>query len=173
MVLGCGGGDLADVSPGPMPQGGSFTGVWFSPQYGEMHMIQNGGSVIGEYTKDERRGRIQGTVEGDVLRFEWDERRELVQGLPSTTRGRGYFRYAIGQDGHHNVLGEWGHDDAEVGGGPWNAVKSRRRQPRLSTDTSGGSSESSSSGSESDSLEEESSPPPSGSDDVLGGDLNL
>ena len=25
---------------GPMPQGGDYTGVWFSPQYGELHMQQ-------------------------------------------------------------------------------------------------------------------------------------
>lgn len=156
----CGGG--VSIPEGPMPQGGSFTGVWHSPQYGEMHMVQTGNSVVGEYTKDERRGRIQGSVRGNVMRFEWSEEREMVAGHPITTRGRGYFRYAIGQDGDHYVQGEWGHDENMAGGGPWNAVRDRRRQPQLSGgrgttaagedvtdfDTAGGSSESSGSGGE-------------------------
>ena len=138
-VAGCGGGGV-DVPEGPMPQGGTFSGVWHSPQYGEMQMVQTGQNVVGEYVKDERRGRIQGTVRGNVMRFEWSENRELVAGRPIVTRGRGYFRYAIGEDGDHYVRGEWGHDDDMAGGGPWNAVRDRR-QPSLS-----GRSESSSGG---------------------------
>jgi hypothetical protein len=114
-----------------MPQGGSFSGVWHSPQYGEMQMVQTGQSVLGEYTKDERTGRVQGTVRGNVMRFEWSEQREMVAGRPVTTRGRGYFRYAIGEDGDHYIRGEWGVDANMTGGGEWNAVRDRRRQPTL------------------------------------------
>lgn len=141
-LAGCGGGGgaRASVEIGTMPPGGTFTGVWFSPQYGEMHMRQTGTQVIGEYTKDERRGTIQGTVQGNVMRFEWRERRELVPGRPSETRGRGYWRFVVGQDGRNNLLGEWGPGTDEIGGGPWNAYMLRNRRPRLSTDasTSGG-----------------------------------
>ncbi len=142
-VTACGGGTgRANLTPGPMPDGGSFTGVWFSPQYGEMHMMQTGASVVAEYTKDERSGRIQGTATGNVLRFEWRERRELVSGVPQTLRGRGYFQYTVGDDGRHNILGEWGIDNNEVGGGPWNAYRLRNRRPSLNSDggadTSGG-----------------------------------
>src|SRR5262245_34452847 len=99
-AAGCGGGGRrANVSPGPMPEGGTFTGIWHSPQYGEMHLSQTGTQVIGCYTKDERRGRIQGTVQGNLMRFEWSERRELVSGRPVTTRGHGYFQYRVGEDG--------------------------------------------------------------------------
>jgi hypothetical protein len=138
-----GGGGRANVSPGTMPAGQTFTGVFHSPQYGEMHMVQTGSQVVGEYTQDERRGRIQGTVQGDLLRFEWSERRELVAGRPVVTRGRGYFRFVAGDDGDFYIVGEWGHDDNETGGGPWRGVRDRRRRPRLSTDggrtsTSGG-----------------------------------
>src|SRR5689334_7488938 len=93
-VAGCGGGGV-NIPQGPMPQGGSFTGVWHSPQYGEMQMVQTGNSVVGEYTKDERSGTLQGTVQGNVMRFEWSEERELVAGRPVITRGHGYFVYAI------------------------------------------------------------------------------
>lgn len=137
LIAGCGGSSV-NIPEGPMPQGGSFTGVWHSPQYGEMHMVQTGSAVVGEYTKDERRGRIQGTVQGNVMRFEWSEQRELVSGRPITTRGRGYFRYAIGDDGDHYIQGEWGHDGNVAGGGPWNAVRDRRREPRVGSGGSGG-----------------------------------
>lgn len=130
VIGGCGGGGV-NIPEGPMPQGGSFSGVWHSPQYGEMQMVQTGQSVVGEYTKDERTGRVQGTVRGNVMRFEWSEQREMVAGRPITTRGRGYFRYAIGDDGDHYIRGEWGVDDNMTGGGEWNAVRDRRRQPTL------------------------------------------
>jgi hypothetical protein len=142
LVAGCGGGGV-NIPEGPMPDGGSFTGVWHSPQYGEMQLVQTGSAVVGEYTKDERHGRIQGTAQGNVLRFEWSEERELEAGHPVTTRGRGYFRSAIGDDGDHYIQGEWGNDNNVTGGGPWNAVRDRRRQPTLASDgTSGGATES-------------------------------
>ncbi len=131
---------MGSRSAGPMPQGGSFTGVWFSPQYGEMHIVQTGNAVVGEYHKDEREGRIQGTANGNLLRFEWTEERELVGGLPQTTRGRGYWHYTIDEAGKHNILGEWGIDDADSGGGEWNAYKMMNRQPSLSNDANDGSS---------------------------------
>jgi hypothetical protein len=134
----CGGAQgRADVEPEKMPPQGSFTGVWSSPQYGEMHMRQSGSHVIGRYEKDQRKGRIQGTVEGDLMRFQWEEKRELVRGDPTVTRGRGYFKYKIGQDGKHYLVGEWGLDDNETGGGPWRAYKLEGRKPEVNT--SGGS----------------------------------
>lgn len=136
LVGGCGGPGV-NIPQGPMPQGGSFTGVWHSPQYGEMHMVQTGAQVIGEYTKDERRGRIQGTAQGNVLRFEWTEQREMVSGVPVTTRGRGYFVYAIDDAGDHVVQGRWGVDNDNNSGGEWNAARDRRRQPSLSSGGSG------------------------------------
>lgn len=140
LIVACGGGG-ASLSAGPMPPEGSFTGVYFSPQYGEMHMIQNGSSVIGEYKKDERSGRIQGDADGDLMRFEWTESRAMVSNRPTVTRGRGYFRYSIAPtNNEHQIAGEWGLDDDETGGGPWTGVKSKRRQPRLSTDSDGSSS---------------------------------
>ena len=133
-----GGGGSANVDVGPMPDGGNFTGVWHSPQYGEMHMVQTGSAVVGRYTKDERSGRIQGTVQGNVMRFEWTEAREMVAGVPSETRGRGYFQYTVDDSGTHNILGEWGIDDSETGGGPWNAYKMRNRRPEVEQTGEGG-----------------------------------
>ena len=140
LAPGCGGDGIhhASVSSAPMPAGETFTGVWHSPQYGEMHITQTGAQVIGDYTQDERHGRIQGTAQGNVLRFEWSEERELISGHPTTTRGHGYFQFQIGDDGDSYILGNWGHDENETGGGPWNAVRDRRRRPHAADGSAGG-----------------------------------
>jgi hypothetical protein len=127
VILGCGGSQKPKA--GPLPEGATFYGVWQSPQYGNMHMCQSGKQVIGDYVKHERAGRIQGDIDGDLLIFQWEDRRELVAGKPQIRRGRGYFRIQIGEDGDQYVKGEWGMDDDLSGGGPWNAVKLRRGQP--------------------------------------------
>ncbi len=128
LIASCGGAG-AGIRAGKMPDGATYYGVWQSPQYGEMNLCQSGTTVHGDFVKNERRGRIHGTVEGDVLQFQWEERRELVQGRPSITRGHGYFRLEIGDDDDHYLRGQWGHDNSYDGGGPWNAVKLRRRTP--------------------------------------------
>jgi hypothetical protein len=172
--LACGGAQQAKLNVGAMPAGGTFTGVWFSPQYGELHMQQNGATVIGKYSKDERMGRIQGSVQGDVMRFEWSESRELIVGRPTKTKGHGYFR--IVKDTNEDtwkILGEWGNDESEQGGGEWNAVKSKTRKPELG-DEGGGESDSSSSdgdssGGESDTGSSDSESSESEGSDDLGG----
>ncbi len=126
-ALGCGGG--SQVKPGPMPAGASFYGVWQSPQYGNMHLCQSGRQIVGDYLKHERSGRIQGEIDGDVMRFQWEDTRELVQGKPMERRGHGYFRLELGDDGDQYLQGEWGFDGEDQGGGPWNAVKLRRGDP--------------------------------------------
>ena len=128
LLVACGGGS-ANLRAGEMPQGGSYHGVWQSPQYGNMHLCVTGSHVVGDFQKDERAGTIQGTIQGDILRFQWEEQKEMVVGRPSVSRGRGWFRLKIGQDTDQYFEGEWGHDDAETGGGPWNGVRMRRGSP--------------------------------------------
>lgn len=134
VLASCGGGPRrANIPSGSMPTRGSFTGVWNSPQYGEMHLVQSGNDVIGEYVRDERRGRIEGHALGRVLRFVWTERSNRVVGHATETSGHGYFVYRIDENEvDHHLEGEWGHDDDEVGGGQWTATRDRRnRQPQV------------------------------------------
>lgn len=128
-LVACGGSTEAVIDVGSMPEGGTFNGVFQSAQYGEMHLCETGAQVVGRYEKDERRGTVQGTVQGDVLRFAWEESRELVGGRPRVTSGRGYFRLVAGRDGSFGLKGEWGYGTNLTGGGPWEAIKLRRRQP--------------------------------------------
>lgn len=153
------------IEPGKMPNGGSFTGVYFSPQYGEMNIIQNGSAVIGEYKQEERTGKIQGEASGDLMKFEWVEHKALVSNRAQETRGHGYFRYVIDKaNGDHVIKGEWGLGDDLTGGGPWNAVKSKRKQPKLSQKTSGGDASG-------DSDEGDESPSESGGEEGASDDL--
>jgi hypothetical protein len=132
LVIGCGGGSTANIDPGTMPESGTYTGVYFSPQYGEMHLVQNGAAVVGKYKKDERSGKLEGEAEGDVLRFQWTEYKAMVSNRPQETRGRGYFRYMIdASNGDHVLKGRWGLNDDDASGGEWNAYKSRSLEPNL------------------------------------------
>ncbi len=123
----CAHGKRASVTPGTMPPSGSFSGLWFSPQYGEMRLIQQGNKVRGNFEKEGRKGRIEGELDGDVLYFRWYEKRLLVKAKPGESRGRGYFKFAMGLDRKQYLIGEWGHDDDEIGGGPWRAYKMREK----------------------------------------------
>ena len=143
LALGCGGSSSPEVVSGPMPDNGNFTGVYHSPQYGEMHLVQNGNAVVGKFKKDERSGKIQGDVEGDLLRFEWTEYKAMVSNRPQETIGHGYFRYMIdASNGDHVLKGRWGVGEDNQGGGEWNAYKSRTGSPDLESfggePTSGG-----------------------------------
>lgn len=120
-----------------MPEGGNFTGVYFSPQYGEMHMVQDGAHVRGRYTKDERKGKIVGELDGNVLSFEWSERKAMIANRPQETRGRGYFQYVVDPgNGEHKIMGRWGLEDDDHQGGAWNAYKSKTREPQLEDEAS-------------------------------------
>ena len=134
----CGGGS-ASIKPGAMPDGGHYTGVYFSPQYGEMHLIQNGSAVAGEFKKDERTGKMAGEVEGDVMAFEWTEFKAMVSNRPTETKGRGYFRYVVDPNsGDHVLRGRWGLGDEDSTGGEWNAYKSKSREPEVGFASGGG-----------------------------------
>jgi hypothetical protein len=131
LLAGACGGGAANVQAGPMPENGTYTGVYFSPQYGEMHLVQNGSAVHGKFKKDERFGEIQGEAEDNLLRFEWTEHKAMIANRPQETKGRGYFHYMVDPaSGDHVLKGRWGIED-ESSGGEWNAYKSRSREPDL------------------------------------------
>jgi hypothetical protein len=160
----CGGGPPPVVAKA-MPAGGNFTGVYFSPQYGEMNLVQNGNAVVGEYKQEMRSGKIQGEITGDLLHFEWTEHKAMVSNRAQETRGHGYFRYVVDPaNGDHVLKGEWALGEAEVGGGPWNGYKSKGKEPHLSSESSGGESSGSSDGDSSESSGSSSGDQSSGDD---------
>ena len=132
-ALGCGGGQVkatrVEIAPSPMPEGGNFDGVFQSPAYGRMEFTVQGANVIGLYEGERHYGKIEGTINGNVLNFTWTQWKQDLQGKERTSTGHGYFRYIIDEEKTtsaskmvHKLNGEWGYD-ADNAGNPWKAVK--------------------------------------------------
>ena len=126
---------MAAVKPGNMPSGASWDGVYFSPLWGNLHIVADGNSVKGRWRRPDGSawGEMTGKITGNVLRFEWVEHKIGMVGPASITKGRGYFRYVRpeGDNVDDKLIGEWGFEDAEIGGGEWDCVKQRNKKPDL------------------------------------------
>src|SRR5262245_57447046 len=83
---------------GPMPQGASFEGHWDS-NFQRMELRQEGKRVHGIFQY--REGSLDGTLDGDLLKFRWWQRE-------NKQTGRGYLQ--ISGDGTH-LEGRWGYED--------------------------------------------------------------
>jgi hypothetical protein len=138
LVTACGGSKeepkVAKVTPGEMPQGASWNGVYFNPQFGNLHLVEAGGSVQGRWKKTDESawGELNGPVNGNLMKFEWTEHKAGMVGPASMTKGKGYFLYKrpAGDDVDDTLEGEWGLVDREVGN-KWDCVKQRRVTPDL------------------------------------------
>lgn len=147
LATGCGGsgssGKTANVKSGPMPDGGSWTGVYYSPLYGWLHLVEQGDTVNGKWLRPrrDRWGKLEGTTDGNVLRFEWQEFEYGLVGPNSSRGGKGYLVYKRppGDNVDDQVEGEIGRGNDEVGQ-PWDGVKQRNVKPDL--DSIGGASSS-------------------------------
>jgi hypothetical protein len=131
-ALGCGGAQTptsVEIAPNPMPAEGNFDGVYQSPAYGRMEFTVQGANVVGLYEGERHYGKIEGTINGDVLNFTWTQWKQDLQGKERSSTGHGYFRYVIKEEGTptsskmlHKLEGEWGYD-SDNAGNPWKAVK--------------------------------------------------
>ena len=110
----------------PMPTGKSYSGVWYSPQFEHMHLKQTGDKVSGIFTYRQG-GRLEGTVDGNLLVFDWVEPGDKTQAR-RTMKGSGYLRLVEKGD-KTMLLGEWGYNDQVTGGGPWKAEYVRELEP--------------------------------------------
>jgi hypothetical protein len=126
-LVGCGGA-TSTMTPGAMPEGGTFRGVWSSPELGDVQLCETDGRVVGTYVGDYR-GLIQGNADGDLLVFEWREDHGSVMGRPVTQSGHGFVRISLGGDGGFTLTGERGVGEAQQGQGGWHAAPVQDRQP--------------------------------------------
>jgi hypothetical protein len=102
----------------PMPDGGTFSGLWYSPQFEHMYLVQSGDSVRGVYAYREG-GQLEGTLNGNLLKFEWTDPGNR-QNARRAMKGHGYFQLI--KDGDKvRIVGQWGHEDKYTGAGPWEA----------------------------------------------------
>lgn len=139
-VAGCGPstGDAktANVQAGDMPEGGEWTGVYFSELYGYLHIVQDGNAISGKWIRPhkDRWGEVHGQVTGDLMKFEWSEHTVGLVGPNATKSGRGYFKYKRpeGDNVDDQIAGEIGRNADEVGD-PWEAIKQRNVKPDLAS----------------------------------------
>jgi len=122
----------ASVKAGDLPAGGDWSGVFYSPLYGYLHLVVQGNVVSGKWrtTNGDKWGELHGEVTGDLLKYQWLEHRIGMIGPGSTSEGRGYFKYYVPADenANHEIKGEWGLDKTEIGN-PWVAVRQRNMLP--------------------------------------------
>lgn len=128
-------GQRVDLRQGPMPADETFTGVYQSPQIGEVQLSQTGDLVVGQYEYDRGschvRARLEGNAVGNLARLAWREDHRQCGRIEPVT-GRSFFLYTVENTGgvrRGRLFGRWGYQEDEHGGGPWIAFKIPRRQP--------------------------------------------
>jgi hypothetical protein len=91
-----------------------WTGTW-STNWGPMRLVQNGGTVLGDYDWDQ--GLIVGTLEGDVLRGTWTE-------APSRQppRDAGDFEFTMAED-CQSFTGRWRYGSSEAWRQRWDGER--------------------------------------------------
>ncbi|MCL2724997.1 MAG: hypothetical protein FWD69_11230 [Polyangiaceae bacterium] len=134
-VAACGDGTAAktaNVTPGPMPAGESWTGVYYHPIYGYLHLVEQGSSVVGRWkSADQSRwGELSGRLSGNVLHYTWKEHKIGMVGASASTHGKGYFIYTLDAEKRPVLEGQFGLKDEEAGS-DWRSVKQARMLPDL------------------------------------------
>jgi hypothetical protein len=137
-ALACGGGTQTEVKSvpkaGDMPEGAEWTGVYYSPTYGNLHMVKEGSAVSGAWRNaaGDKWGLLHGEVTGNLLHYEWEETTIGMVGPSAKKKGRGYFQYVRpkGDNVNDEIHGEWGLGN-EVTGVVWTAIKQRNAKPDL------------------------------------------
>jgi hypothetical protein len=126
----------ASVKAGDLPPGGDWSGVFYSPLYGHLHLVKEGNSVSGKWRTagGDKWGELHGEVTGDLLKYKWVEHKIGMVGPGATTEGHGYFKYFVPADENenHEIKGEWGLERSEVGN-VWEAVRQRNMLPDLAS----------------------------------------
>lgn len=138
VVSGCHGGQsgpkVATVKPDEMPIGGEWEGVYYDQLYGNLHLEVDGDAAVGRWRRDsgESWGELTGTVDGNVMHYEWVEHRIGMVGPSADTRGKGYFVYRDGQvdKDPDYIEGERGLKEDELGQ-KWKAIKQANVVPDL------------------------------------------
>ncbi len=135
LIGGCGDGNgarTAKVASGPMPEGETWTGVYFHPVFGYLHLQEEGSNVVGRWKRTDHShwGELSGTTTGNVLHYTWKEHKIGMVGASATTRGKGYFAYKVNKESIGELDGEFGLNDSEVGS-TWKNVKQLRMPPDL------------------------------------------
>jgi len=134
-AAGCGGGDgpkTAKLTPGDMPSGEEWRGVYYHQVYGNLHLVEEGTNIVGRWkrTNQSAWGELSGTKQGNVLRYQWKEHQIGMVGASAESQGKGYFVFKQGKEGIAELDGEFGIGNDETGS-DWHCVKQLRVNPDL------------------------------------------
>ncbi len=119
------------LKPGEMPMGGKWSGVYYSPVYGYLHLTEQGNAVTGAWRNaaGDKWGELAGEADGRLLRYEWNEHTIGAIGAGADRKGKGVFLYTIPKENEpHELKGEWGLGENECCG-TWDAVKQMNMEP--------------------------------------------
>jgi hypothetical protein len=136
-IVACGGaGDahMAKIKPDNMPEGQEWTGVYFNPVFGYLHMIQNDNNIVGKWKRADSSawGEMSGVATGNVVHFTWKEHKYGLVGPAAEAKGKGYFVFKMNSDKIGELDGEYGLDDDETGG-QWHNVKQVNKKADLNS----------------------------------------
>ena len=124
----------ADKASHEMPEGAEWKGVYYSQTYGNLHVVEDGGSLSGSWrtAAGEAWGELHGKTDGNVLHYEWTEHRIGMVGPSADKKGKGYFVYTRpankGSKDPDEIHGQWGLGDNESGN-KWDAIKQTNLEP--------------------------------------------
>jgi len=132
---------VANVAPGEMPSGGEWSAEYYDVLVGKIIIIAKGNEVRGKWQRPhgDKWADFHGTIDGNLLKFEYTEWDTGAVGPNSSSKGKGYLVYKrpAGENVDDHVTGEIGRRDDETGD-PIDAVKQRNVVPDL--DKIGGTS---------------------------------
>ncbi len=129
LLIGCGGDEVAE-SEQESDKRKDFTGTWSSYRWQTtLVMEQNGSSLVGTYQQlhegSTRRGRIEGSVDGQKSILKWWEWDHTNQGTSfDEANGWGHAEFFLSEDGD-SIRGKYTNGDAEWLEG-WDFVRKSR-----------------------------------------------
>lgn len=137
-VAGCGPSKPAEseVVSKAMPEGEAWSGVYYHPVFGHLHLEEKDGTVVGRWRESDKGkwGELVGTAQGNVIRYTWKSHRYGIIGPAATTEGKGYFVYVIGKSKFPELEGKYGVGDLSFEG-DWHCVKQVGKVPDIQSIT--------------------------------------
>jgi hypothetical protein len=140
LLVACGGGPagkFGNIKAGEMPPGEEWTGVYYNPVYGYMHLIeqQDGSGIVGKWkrTDGSHWGELSGTVEGNVMQYTWKEHEYGAVGVNGNSKGNGVFVYKMGEAAPE-LNGQYSLEDSDQVG-QWHCVKQKNMKPDFNSIT--------------------------------------
>jgi hypothetical protein len=133
LAAACGGRQArmnTEIRRGPMPEGGTWAGVWLT-NWGQMSLSTQGSATVGEFCEEQasRYGRLEGTAQGNAFSFHWTTTDVTMAGRPRRSEGSGIVQFSFlnaGEMQQPHFEGTWGYEASNADGGPLRGDRSAR-----------------------------------------------